>query len=244
MGEIKERKVIDENGKVKSHEVEITLDANNYRKHDERNLNNNAEVWRDIVGYEGLYQVSNFGRVKSLKRKYINQYGEFGEKEEFIKKQKLSAFDKSQKDTKGYFVVSLANNDRGKWVRVHRLVATAFLPNPHNLPEVNHKDGNKQNNNVDNLEWVTRSQNNLHAWRTGLRAKGETERVKKIKEHTLGLKNISKEMVLDIFKNCKSGIKGLSARAFANKYGISVQTVCNIKDLKNETYRRIVFGGI
>ena len=244
MGEIKERKVIDENGKVKSHEVEITLDANNYRKHDERNLNNCAEFWRDIKGYEGLYQISNLGRVKSLHRKYINQYGEFGEKEEFIKKQKLSAFNKSQKDTKGYFVVSLANNDRGKWVRVHRLVATAFLPNPHNLPEVNHKDGNKQNNNVDNLEWVTRSQNNLHAWRTGLREKGETERVKKIKEHTLGLKNISKEMVLDIFKNCKSGIKGFSARAFANKYGISVQTVCNIKDLKNETYRRIVFGGI
>lgn len=223
---------------------EIKLDTHNYRIHDEKALNNNAEVWRDIVGYEGLYQVSNFGRVKSLKRKYINQYGEFGEKEEFIKAQRLSAFDKSRKDTKGYFVVSLADNDRGKWVRVHRLVATAFLPNPDNLPEVNHKDGNKQNNNVENLEWVSHAQNCLHAWRSGLRKKGEAERVRKIKEHNLGLKNISKEMVLDIFQNCKYGKKGYSANAFADKYGICVQTVCNIKDLKNETYRRIVFGGI
>lgn len=222
----------------------IKLDAHNYRIHDERNLNNCAEVWRDIKGYEGLYQVSNLGRVKSLKRKYINQYGEFGEKEEFIKMQKLNAFDKSQKDTQGYFVVSLSNNDKGKWVRVHRLVAAAFLPNPNNLPEVNHKDGNKQNNKADNLEWVTHAQNCLHAWRSGLHEKCEAERVRKIKENNLGLKNISKEMVLDIFKNCKSGIKGFSAHAFADKYGISVQTVCNIKNLKNETYRRIVFGGI
>lgn len=223
---------------------EIKLDAHNYRIHDEKTLNNNAEVWRDIVGYEGLYQVSNFGRVKSLKRKYINQYGEFGEKKEFIKAQRLSSFYKSQKDTKGYFVVSLADNDRGKWVRVHRLVASAFLPNPENLPEVNHKDGNKQNNKVENLEWVSHAQNCLHAWRSGLRKKGEADRVRKIKEHNLGLKNISKEMVLDIFENCKYGEKGYTARSFAEKYGISVQTVCNIKDLKNETYRRIVFGGI
>ena len=68
----------------------------------------------------------------------------------------------------GYFGMNLYSNGRGYPKRVHRLVAETFIPNPENKPEVNHKDGNKQNNSVDNLEWVTRSENMLHAYSTGL----------------------------------------------------------------------------
>ena len=99
------------------------------------------EIWKPIKGYEGLYQVSNFGRVKSLK---------FG-KEKILKQSK-------NKKT-GYLHVVLCKNGILKTFRVHRLVAEAFLDNPNNLPCVNHKDENKTNNNVDNLEWCNAKYN-------------------------------------------------------------------------------------
>ena len=90
------------------------------------------EIWQDIEGYEGLYQVSNLGRVKSLRNNIIL----------------------SQSITRnGYKNVILYTNNIRKLYLVHRLVATAFIPNPDNLPQVNHKDENKTNNRVDNLEW-------------------------------------------------------------------------------------------
>ena len=91
------------------------------------------EYWKPVVGYEGHYQVSNFGRVKSLK---------FGK--EKILKQYIRG---------GYYYVCLSKNGIIKKYSVHRLVAQAFLDNPNNLPQINHKDENKTNNNVDNLEW-------------------------------------------------------------------------------------------
>ncbi len=223
---------------------QIKFDKRNYRKHNDKNKELINEIWHNIEGYEGLYQVSNYGRVKSLSRPYKNQYGEFGNKKEFIKAQKLCSFDSSTKEKSGYLVVNLAKDDRGKWVRVHRLVAQAFLENPLNLLEVNHKDGNKLNNNVDNLEWVTHAQNCIHAWQNGLRNENEQARRLKIKLKNQKLKNISKEMVLDIFKNCILGDKSKNAHHFAEKYGICVQTVCNIKSLKNKTYKDIIAGGM
>ena len=97
------------------------------------------EIWKDIKNYEGLYQVSNLGRVKSLYYNKILQNA-------------------VQKD--GYFQVSLSKNGIQKMYLVHRLVAEAFLPNPHNYPCVNHKDENPLNNNVENLEWCTYEYNN------------------------------------------------------------------------------------
>lgn len=101
------------------------------------------EVWKDIPGYEGLYQVSSFGNVKSLARKTNNQYG----KEEHV----LSPGWIHNKQS--YLFVTLCKNKVHKKFLVHRLVASVFIPNPLNLQHVNHKDGNPQNNCADNLEW-------------------------------------------------------------------------------------------
>ena len=100
------------------------------------------EEWRDIKGYEGLYQVSNLGRVKRLV--FINNVT----KKDQCKILKLNK-------TKKYVIVILCKEGIVKGHYVHRLVANAFLPNPNNLPEVNHKDEDKTNNCVDNLEWCT-----------------------------------------------------------------------------------------
>ena len=99
------------------------------------------EIWKPILNYEGLYEVSNWGRVKSLK---------FG-KERILK---------PGTNKYGYLIVILCKNGKVKSFSVHRLVAEAFLPNPHNYPCVNHKDECKTNNNVNNLEWCTYTYNN------------------------------------------------------------------------------------
>lgn len=94
------------------------------------------EEWRTICGYEGLYQVSNYGKVKSLK----------------YDKEKILKFGKKKN---GYLFVILCKEGKKKQFLVHRLVVNAFIPNPSSLPCVNHKDENKTNNQVDNLEWCT-----------------------------------------------------------------------------------------
>lgn len=101
------------------------------------------EIWKDIEGYEGLYQVSNFGNVKSL------NYNRSG-KEKILK---------PQKNKNKYLHISLCKNKNQKTFTIHRLVALAFIPNLHNYPCVNHIDENKENNHVDNLEWCTHEYN-------------------------------------------------------------------------------------
>lgn len=111
------------------------------------------EIWKDIEGFEGLYQVSNLGRVKCVEHKCPGRHGLRTVKEHLMTQVKGS---------KGYFYVALSNMDRGRTFTVHRLVAKAFIPNPENLPCVNHKDEDKFNNNVDNLEWCTSLYNNTY----------------------------------------------------------------------------------
>lgn len=103
-----------------------------------------TEVWKDIIGYEGRYMISNLGRVKSLSREVSNGKGVRKIDEKIIT---------PYTDELGYKKVSLKKDNKGKTSKVHRLVAIAFIPNPMNLPQVNHKDENPSNNNVDNLEW-------------------------------------------------------------------------------------------
>lgn len=110
------------------------------------------EEWRDIAGYEGLYQVSNLGRVKSL------NYHRSG-KEQILNPGKTGK-------NRGYLQVALCKNGNECRYKVHRLVADAFIQNTDNLPEVNHKDENTYNNRVDNLEWISHKDNINYGTRT------------------------------------------------------------------------------
>lgn len=112
--------------------------------------NMELEIFKDIEGYKGLYQVSNLGRVKSLPRVKVNNSGL-----RLIKGQIL----KPQTKRLGYLKVDLYKDGQQKSFFIHRLVATAFIPNPDNLPTVNHKDENPSNNMVENLEWCDNSYN-------------------------------------------------------------------------------------
>lgn len=115
-------------------------------------MNNSKEIWRDVQGYKGLYQVSNLGRIKSLYRNGLVLRGSV--------------------NNSGYRIVMLYKGGKHKNFLIHRLVAQTFIPNPEHLLQVNHKDENKSNNSVNNLEWCTNRYNNLYhdkAKRTGIK---------------------------------------------------------------------------
>lgn len=114
-----------------------------------------TELWKDVQGYEGLYKVSNLGNVYSCKRnKLLKKY-----------------FPDLGLGATGYNLVGLYKDGKQKMFVVHRLVAQAFIDNPLNLPVVNHKDGNKRNNTVENLEWCTQKENVAHAIAMGVHGK-------------------------------------------------------------------------
>ena len=125
------------------------------------------EIWKDIKGYEGYYQISNRGRVKSLARKvkYQNTTRELKEK---IKSTFISS--------NGYERVELSKDNSNKKYNIHRLVADAFIPKIENKEFVNHINGIKTDNRVENLEWCSQSENELHAYRTGLAKNSEKQR--------------------------------------------------------------------
>ena len=127
------------------------------------------EIWKTIKNYEGLYQISNKGNVKSLGRwVYYKNKGKRWQEEKILK---------NHKDKDGYLIVVLCKEGKQKTFKVHRLVAQAFIPNPNNLPQVNHKDENKENNFVyinedgtadlekSNLEWCTNEYNHNYGTR-------------------------------------------------------------------------------
>ena len=119
------------------------------------------ELWKDIKGYEGYYQISNLGRVKSLNRTIIRRDNKIYHQKEQIITPCINH--------KGYYCCILRKEFKGYPKRVHRLVAENFLDNPNNLLQVNHIDGNKQNNNVNNLEWISNYDNMQHSIKMGLR---------------------------------------------------------------------------
>ena len=106
------------------------------------------EIWKDVVGYEGYYKVSNLGNVYSFPRKHTK-----------------GGLLKGKPDKNNYLRVTLTKNSKQKLCGIHRLVAIAFLPNINNLPMINHKDENPKNNNVDNLEWCDAKYNNNYGTR-------------------------------------------------------------------------------
>lgn len=118
------------------------------------------EVWKPIEGYEGLYEVSTFGRVKRLGGK-VTRANRWGGKSSYQTIDRLKSL--KPNTVNGYVYVMLSREGVARNKRVHRLVAEAFIPNPDNKPFVNHIDGNKTNNVVYNLEWVTPRENVLHS---------------------------------------------------------------------------------
>ena len=131
------------------------------------NFENKTEIWKDIPGYEGIYQVSNEGRIKSIPHCIkANKHGGKRIAEERIKNITIGWH--------GYLWVSLCKNGKSKTYSVHRLVAITFIKNPNEFPAVNHIDGNKENNHVSNLEWCTNHENQMHASRNGLLPRSKT----------------------------------------------------------------------
>jgi hypothetical protein len=119
------------------------------------------EIWKDIKDYEGLYQVSNLGRIKSLER-YKDNHG--------TKQLIPSKMKSTRKDSQGYLLLDLYKDNKSKTVRVHRLVAEMFIDNVENKETVNHIDGNKENNCIDNLEWATYKEQNNHFYKNNLKS--------------------------------------------------------------------------
>jgi len=173
------------------------------------------EIFKDIIGYKHYYQISNFGRVKSLRR-YINIKNGFKRLlKERILKNVLSPY--------GYFYVELVKNKKGKKIFIHRLVAKTFINNYNNKPEVNHKNGIKNDNHFKNLEWVTHSENQKYAHLTGLKKNPKGE-----------LNNNSKLLnsdVIEIKRKLRNGNR-FTCTKLAKEYNVHPYTIRLIRSNK------------
>lgn len=168
-----------------------------------------TEIWKDISDYEGVYQVSNMGRIKSLRR--LDSIGK-------SRKERLLI---SIPNAEGYIRTELNKNGKRHTFSTHRLVAKAFLANPANKPQINHIDGNKSNNKVHNLEWCTGSENVSHALKLGLLIPLSGEQV--------GTHKLSKKEAKEV-ENLKD--KGFSQKAIGKMFNISGSNVSRIHSNK------------
>ena len=131
-----------------------------------------SETWKDVAEYEGFYQVSNKGNVYSVGR--VDSRGH----------RRRGRILKPKYDRGGYLTVNLCKNGKMKTKKVHRLVAGAFLPNPNGLPQVNHRDEDKDNNNVENLEWCDARYNSNHGTRNERMAQAQSKKVRAVNAKT------------------------------------------------------------
>lgn len=172
------------------------------------------EEWRDVPEYEGLYQVSNFGRVKSLPKEWITGWNNV--------KRKHDGFILKPSKHNGYLSVTLSKDNKSKYKSVHRLVLQAFKGDSD--LDCNHKDGNKSNNYLNNLEYCTESENAIHAYKIGLNKNiGENHRSSKLTEK--------------IVKNIRENKFNLTRREFAACYEVSKQTISSI--INRETWQHV-----
>ncbi|MCE7039203.1 NUMOD4 domain-containing protein [Dyadobacter sp. CY312] len=187
--------------------------------------NESEEVWKSIPGYEGIYEVSNHGRVRSLDRNTIAFMPGVGNYTRFFKGKilKQSHFIGS-KSSPGYWCVGLRplNGVRLPCL-VHRLVAMTFIPNPENKPTVNHKDGNGKNNHLSNLEWCTRMENNQHAIQTGLHDPHYT------KDRPRGERTNTAKLTADQVKVIKKLLPTHTLKEIGAMYGVTNHAIFRIK---------------
>ena len=168
-------------------------------------MTNYIEVWRDIQGYKGKYQVSSQGRVRSLTRLITNKLG--------VSRLVQGHIMKATKNRSGYYIVDLCQNGTIRHYQVHRLVASAFIPNPIDLPVINHRDENPVNNRTNNLEWCTVKYNNNyghHNIRNDRCYRNGRKRVKKLRypHHFRQVKQIAPDgSVVHIWSSIKAATK-------------------------------------
>lgn len=176
------------------------------------------EVWKDIPGYEGLYQVSTYGRIKALERMRKNNR---------LRKEYIL---KNHNYKNGYKKITLCDSSmKEKRFFVHRLVAMTFIDNPNHLPIINHKDENPSNNNVYNLEWCTYQYNVTYGGRIR-KISGENN-----KQHKL-----TKRQVEEIRNNYRFNTHGYGQVSLAKQYGVSRRTIQNI--LNGKKWKMLLEG--
>lgn len=167
------------------------------------------EVWKDIVDYEGLYKISNYGRIKTLERDYFS--GMYNS----IKKHQQEMIRKNEKTKNGYFRIALTKNGKTKRYLVHRLVAQHFIPNLNNFSQINHKDENKENNYYKNLEWC----NNRYNMNYGKRNEKARKSIIEIKGRKVNQYDLQGNFIEQYFS-----INGAS-RQF-NRKGSNIRACC------------------
>jgi len=169
------------------------------------------EIWKDVKGYEGIYQISSYGAVKSIKSYFIDSIGRRQPRKEKLKIPQLSNC--------GYLRVQLFDRyHKSKNRSIHALVAKAFIKNPKNKPEVNHKDGVKYNNFYKNLEWNTSSENQKHAFKNGL------QKIRRGEE--LVYSKLKATDILNIRNQYKQG--NISQLKLAKKFNVSQSQIWRI----------------
>jgi len=168
---------------------------------------------KDVFGYEGIYTIDSNGNV----------YSKNGRKR------------KTRINRSGYNCIILTKNNKQYNTFVHRLVALSFISNPENKAEVNHKDGDKLNNSIDNLEWMTTKENAQHSWDTGLKGYWNSNKNGKLSGEGNGMCKISDSEVLFIRKNYNGNYGEIEC--LAKEYGVRRET---ISALLNNKYRRLI----
>jgi len=166
-----------------------------------------TEIWKDVIGFEGLYVVSNFGNIRSVRW--------------FSK----GAYLKGNVTRDGYSQVLLCKHGKPKMFYRHKIVAAAFIPNTNNYPQINHIDGNKLNNLVENLEWCTRSMNQKHAIRTNLQPLA------------IGEKNGQSKLTADQVVKIKTVFKNLKGNTVARMFGVTPATIYLIRS--RQTWKHV-----
>lgn len=176
------------------------------------------EVWVDIKGYEGRYQISNLGNVKRIEMIFLRHYNKYIKRGELLK---------LRTEKTGYVRVALGKNGKQKIYYVHRLVAEHFKEKKEVHTQVNHIDGDKENNHVGNVEWCTPSENTQHAYDTGLKIARTGTNSK--------LSRLTEEQITNIRKTYKP--YKVSMEYLARKHGVSKQTICSV--LHGKTYKEV-----